>query len=595
MRAKNLRRCLTPRVSPCLTGAVSLRPAVALTLLLPFVVACKGAAAGEGGPPRAAAVPVVTATAEAAAPVEITLVGTSDLHGRLTALPVLGGYLGVLRQKNPGGVVLVDAGDMFQGTLESNSNEGAAVIEAYKKLGYDAVAIGNHEFDYGPVGEASTVRKNARPGPESDPRGAIKARAAQAAGAFPLLAANLLENDRPLDWPNVAPSVLITRHGVKVGIIGVSTMGTLQTTISANVPGLRVVPIADAITEQARVLREKGARLVFVAAHAGGECTKTDVPTDLSSCDGASEIFEVARKLPPGAVQAIVAGHTHKAIAHQVAGIPILQSSSYGTAFGRVDFVVDPSTGKVLSARIHPPEAVSVGGSFEGARAAPVPAVEQAIAPAVEQARARRAASLGATLTGPFPAIYREESALGNLITSLLLELEPGADIAIGNGGGWRADIPAGPLTYGALYDALPFDNRKARLTMTGLALRKAFQRNLTGRSGVLSIAGARVEGRCEADKLVVNIVLEGRNKAERKLEDRDRVVVVTNEFLATRGDDFGPGDQVEIDEDGPPFRDPLAGILKKRAGTLKPEGWLIPGKPRIRLPGPAGPEICKR
>ncbi|MEO5727254.1 MAG: metallophosphoesterase, partial [Byssovorax sp.] len=314
---------------------MSLRPAVPVSLLLSLLAACRGPAPGEGGPHDASAVPAVPATAKSAATVEITLVGTSDLHGRLAALPVLGGYLGVLRQKNPGGVVLVDAGDMFQGTLESNSNEGEAVIEAYKKLGYDAVAIGNHEFDYGPVGEASTVHKNAKAGPESDPRGAIKARAAQATGAFPMLAANLLENDRPLDWPNVAPSVLITKQGVKIGIIGVSTMGTLQTTISANVPGMRVVPIAEAITEQARVLREKGARLVFVAAHAGGECTKTDVPTDLSSCDGASEIFDVARKLPPGAVQAIVAGHTHKAIAQEVAGIPIIQSSAYGAAFGR--------------------------------------------------------------------------------------------------------------------------------------------------------------------------------------------------------------------------------------------------------------------
>lgn len=591
-RAKS-RLYLTQQAIACLNGAVNLRPAVALASLLPLLAACRGPAAGEGGPPGA--LERVPATAAAAAPVEITLVGTSDLHGRLATLPVLGGYLGVLRQKNPGGVVLVDAGDMFQGTLESNSNEGEAVIEAYKKLGYDAVAIGNHEFDYGPVGEASTVRRNAKPGPESDPRGALKARAAQAAGAFPVLAANLLENDHPLDWPNVVPSVLVTKQGVRVGIIGVSTLGTLQTTISANVPGMSVVPIADAVAEQARKLREKGAAIVIVAAHAGGECAKHDVPTDLSSCEATSEIFDVAKKLPPGAVQAIVAGHTHKAIAHEVAGIPIIQSSAYGAAFGRVDFKVDPATGKVMSTVIHPPETVAVGASYEGAKPAPAPAVEQAIAPAVERARAQRAESLQTTLAGPFPAAYRDESALGNLVTSLLLELDPGADVAIANGGGLRAELPAGPLTYGALYDALPFDNRKARLTMTGLELRKAFQRNLNSKSGILSIAGARVEGRCEADKLSVDIVLEGRGKAARKLKDEDRVVVTTNEFLATRGDDFGPGEQVEIDEDGPPFRDPVAGLLKKHGGTLKPEEWLIPGKPRIRLPGPIGKDICKR
>jgi 2',3'-cyclic-nucleotide 2'-phosphodiesterase (5'-nucleotidase family) len=574
---------------------MSLRPAVALTLLLPLVTACKGSVPHESGPPGASTAATLTAPAAAAAPVEITLVGTSDLHGHLATLPLLGGYLDVLRQKNPGGVVLLDAGDMFQGTLESNSNEGEAVIEAYKRLGYDAVAIGNHEFDYGPVGPASTVHKDARPGPDSDPRGALKARAAQAKGSFPVLAANLLEDDHLLDWPNVAPSVLITRKGVTIGLIGVSTLGTLKTTIAANVTGMRVVPIEDAIAVQARKLREKGAQFVFVAAHAGGACVKNDVPADLSSCEDAAEIFEVARKLPPGAVQAIVAGHSHQFIAHEVAGVVILQSGSYGVAFGRVDLVVDPATGKVLSTRVHPPETLTPEGSFEGVKPAPAAAVAQAIAPAIESARARRAEDLGVTLTGPFTAQYRRESALGNLGTSLLLESEPGADIALANGGGLRADLPAGPLTYGSLYDAWPFDNRKATMTMTGRALREAFRRNLTSKSGILSIAGAHVDARCEGDKLTVDIVLEGPRKAGRTLKDEDRVVVVTNEFLATRGDDFGPGDQVAIDEDGPPFREPLAALLRKRGGTLKPEAWLIPGKPRLRLPAPAGPEICKR
>jgi 5'-nucleotidase len=569
--------------------AVTLRRVLAATLLLPLA-SCAAAPAPKADPtPPALASSVAPASAP---PVEITLVGTSDLHGRLATLPLLGGYLGVLRARNPGGVVLVDAGDMFQGTLESNSNEGGAVIEAYKKLGYDAVAIGNHEFDYGPVGPTSTVHKNAAEGPDRDARGALEARAAQATGAFPVLAANLLEDDHPLDWPNVAASTLVTKHGVAVGIIGVTTMGTLKTTIAANVVGLRVTPLAEAIAAQAAALRAKGAKLVIVAAHAGGECGKNDAPADLSSCDAAAEIFEVARKLPAGAVQAIVAGHTHKSIAHEVAGIAVIQSGAYGVAFGRVDFTVDPATGKLLKVSIHPPEPVSRGGLFEGAPTVPDAAVEQALAPAVEQARARRAESLAVTLSGPFPAVYRGESALGNLVAGVLLELDPKADIAVGNGGGLRADLAAGPLTYGALYDTLPFENRLARLTMTGKVLRATVERNLTGKSGILSIAGARVEGRCTDGKLAVEVFLT-RKKPERKVKDGDRVRIVTNEFLATAGDDFGPGEDVAIDEDGPAFREPLAAFLQKRGGTLKPEEWFSPGKPHLRLPGPIGATVC--
>ncbi|MEP7122474.1 MAG: bifunctional UDP-sugar hydrolase/5'-nucleotidase [Byssovorax sp.] len=570
---------------------MTLRRALAATVLLPLAAACAAAPTPQGAP---APPPTVSSlAAPIAPPVEITLVGTSDLHGRLATLPLLGGYLGVLRAKNPDGVLLVDGGDMFQGTLESNANEGSAVIEAYKTLGYDAVAIGNHEFDYGPVGDASTVHKNAREGSDRDPRGALKARAAQAKGSFPVLTANVLEDDHPLDWPNVAASTLVTKHGIAVGIVGVTTMGTLKSTIAANMVGIRVTPLSEAIAAQAAALRAKGAKLVVVAAHAGGECGKNDAPSDLSSCDAAAEIFEVARKLPPGAVQAIVAGHSHKSIAHEVAGIAIIQSGSYGAAFGRVDFTVDPATGKVLKVAIHPPETVLRGGLFEGVVTQPSPEVERALAPAVEKARALRAESLGVTLSAPFPAQYHEESALGNLVAGVLLELDPKAEIAFGNGGGLRADLPAGPLTYGSLYDALPFENRLARLTMTGKVLRETLRRNLGGKGGILSMAGARVEGRCEGGKLALEIFVKGRKKAERKVKDEDRLVIVTNEFLATAGDDFGPGENVEIDEDGPAFREPLAAWLKKRGGTLKPEEWLSPGKPHLRLPGPIGPSIC--
>lgn len=112
--------------------AVTLRRVLASTLLFPLA-ACAAAPAPKASPTAPA---LASSVAPASAPpVEITLVGTSDLHGRLATLPLLGGYLSVLRARNPGGVVLVDAGDMFQGTLESNSNEGGAVIEAYKKLG----------------------------------------------------------------------------------------------------------------------------------------------------------------------------------------------------------------------------------------------------------------------------------------------------------------------------------------------------------------------------------------------------------------------------------------------------------------------------
>ena len=90
-------------------------------------------------------------------------------------------------------MLLVDSGDMFQGTLESNLGEGAAVVRGYNALGYTAAAIGNHEFDFGPAGPAHVPGDSG-----ADPRGALKARAREA--RFPFLAANLRE-DRPAGAP----------------------------------------------------------------------------------------------------------------------------------------------------------------------------------------------------------------------------------------------------------------------------------------------------------------------------------------------------------------------------------------------------------
>src|SRR4051812_2348565 len=117
----------------------------------------------------------------------ISVISTNDMHGRLWQLPLLGGYLRNLRAvraRDHGAVLLLDAGDIFQGTLESNLTEGAAMIRGYGALGYAAVALSNHEFDFGPAGPHSVPQRASEDG-----LGALKARLRQA--PFPMLSANL--------------------------------------------------------------------------------------------------------------------------------------------------------------------------------------------------------------------------------------------------------------------------------------------------------------------------------------------------------------------------------------------------------------------
>src|SRR5260370_32254621 len=82
----------------------------------------------------------------------LVFLGTADQHGHVEQAARLGHYFNEERRKNPGRVVAIDAGDIFQGTLVSNLHEGVTMLHAFAALGYSAAAVGNHEFDYGPVG-----------------------------------------------------------------------------------------------------------------------------------------------------------------------------------------------------------------------------------------------------------------------------------------------------------------------------------------------------------------------------------------------------------------------------------------------------------
>src|SRR5215468_2699693 len=284
--------------------------------------------------------------------VTISIVGTNDLHGALERLPLFAGFVANLRAARAadgGGVVLVDGGDMFQGTLESNLGEGADVVRAYNHLGYAGVAIGNHEFDYGPEGPAATATS-----PTDDPRGALKARAREA--KFPFLASNIVEDatGSRIIWPNMPGATMVEVAGVKIGIIGASTESTPHTTMPANFAGLRISPPAQAIVDQATALRGQGAQLIIATMHIGTRCKEFEHPDDSSSCDKREELFRVLADLPRGTVDVIVGGHTHAGIAHRLDGVAVIESYAQGRAFGRVDVTVGPD-GKITDVRIDKP------------------------------------------------------------------------------------------------------------------------------------------------------------------------------------------------------------------------------------------------
>ena len=467
-------------------------------------------------------------------PVTLSIVGTSDLHGRIAprgghgGLALLGGYvrnLRAARTDDGGAVLLIDAGDTFQGGIESNLSEGAVVVDTYNALGYAATAIGNHEFEFGAVDSPeSTVQDPV------DYRGALKARAAQA--RFPFLAANLLnaETGRVVDWPNVHPSVLVAAGDLAVGIVGVMTFEGLTRTLEANVQGLSTAPLIPTIVGEASRLRDDGADIVIVAAHAGGGCESFSSPEDLSSCDDASENFRVARSLPRGLVDVIVvAGHTHAGLAHQVAGIAIIEAFSAGQAFGRVDLIVDRATGHVSTVRLFPPQPLcaaidpargtcatdaptSIGARYEGREVSADSAIVSAMSPALERVQRLRAERLGPVLETTLTHDRdRPESSLTNLYADALRAAFPDADVVVSMGGrrsGLRSDLPPGPLSFGALYDVYPFDNRVVSLRLAGAQFRQVLLDDLRGPGrGRLAVSGFEVFVTCGSGDPTVALV----------------------------------------------------------------------------------------
>lgn len=530
----------------------------------------------------------------AKAPFVLSFLGLNDLHGRLRALPAFAGYASNLRRaraKDGGALALLDAGDMFQGTLESNLTEGASVIAAYRVLGMTVATLGNHEFDFGPT--AGT----------DDPQGAIRARIREA--SFPILSANLVVrgSHRSPSWDKLRRSVLLSVGGVRVGFVGLLTRETPSIVMNAWFAGLDVEPLAQALADEARNLRSQGAEIVIGLAHAGADCKDFSEPTDLGSCKPDAEIFDVARAVPAGSVDAIFAGHSHAGVAQLVNGIPIVEAYARGSAFSRIDLRLDGATHRVLERKIFPPHALcprlTEGGpcvltDYEGQPTSEDPDVAQSIEPALAQAERYREAPIGCTVSEALACDHGIESALGNLFADLLRESVAGADVAILNGGSLRADLPAGQLSYGQLFEAMPFDNLVAHIRISGAELRAVILAHLQRDAhGLISVSGLRVNAYCGKSGIELKLTRDN----GKPISDRETLLVATSDYLATGGDSLFlplslPPQRIEIDT-RTTFRDALAGSLKRHP-LLSPRDKAIydPARPRLDLSSPR-PMIC--
>lgn len=441
----------------------------------------------------------------AARPVpRLRIISTNDIHGALEPRPDASGrlrggaaYLATAIDRAKEGCVspacetiLLDGGDEFQGTPASNLAFGRPIVELFNELGYAAGAVGNHEFDWG--------------------QDSLRARMREA--NYALLAANV-RDAQGRDVPWIQDDTLVTRGALKIGVIGVATVTTPSTTRASNVTGLRFVdpvPVVDSLT---RRLRARGADYVVVVAHAGAFCDRTGA----TSCNG--EIIDFARALKEP-VDAIVSGHTHSLVDATITGIPVIQSRSSGTAFGVTDL------GPGLSSH-HVYDVLPDTLTADSATAALVRRAVAKVAPIVDRPVATIATDLVRSGT---------EYPLGNLIADAM-RVEGKGDIAVMNNGGIRANLRAGPATYGSLFEIQPFGNVLYRLTVTGAALHDYLEK-LVGKRPNVHVSGVTIT--YDSTAAPGSRIISARLANGANITLGRQYTVILNDFLATGGDGLG-------------------------------------------------------
>ena len=437
----------------------------------------------------------------------LRVIETTDVHGfvlpgahdqasgrPLGGSAALAAWIRRLRGENPAGTVLVDGGDWFQGTMLSNFAYGRPVIEQMNLLGYDAAVIGNHEFDWG----LDTLSRRI---------GELHCRA---------LGANCVEKQSGNPLRGVHADTLITRRGIRIGVLGLSYPGTPTSTLPANVATLRFDDDSATAAHDVPELRATGAQVVVVVGHIPCE-------TDGDQHAVSGDLVRLARGVH--GVDAWLGGHSHDRIADEIGGVPVVIAGAHAEVVGVVDLTFDPLAGAVIARRERLQPTWSDSLAPDSAMAARVAGWNADVAP------------LAALLVGRTrqPLTRGTPNTIAYLVTDAMRSAS-GADIAFTNGGGLRADLKDERITRGGIFEVMPFDNTIVTLEMTPAELRAALEEGLAARH-VLHPSGARLTYDLSRLPLHRLVSLTGADGAP--LVEKRSYRVAINNFLATGGDGF--------------------------------------------------------
>jgi len=481
--------------------------------------------------------------------VQIAILHTNDLHGhvfpekvrnwsvRSGGYAVFASWVKKQREENESkGIptILLDAGDIYAGTPEGNLSRGAAMADLMNAVGYDAMAIGNHEFDDGYINLTELSRR----------------------ASFPFLAANATwkNSGEALDFAR--PYLLQDAAGVCVGVIGAVTPETGMITAAHNVDQIVFQPAAPAVRAAADRLRENGACLILVLSHLGKE-----------------EDIALAKEVE--GLGAIIGGHSHNLIEKPIrageSGTLICQAGCYGLYAGRLDLWVDRKTGAIRDHRYQVfvnrelalPKDLAVDRLLDRIKAEVGPEYEETIALTI----------------GDIVGADRRESLLGDMICDAMREAT-GAQVAFQNAYGIRSPLLKGEITRRDVFEVIPFDDQVVVMKLSGERIREILEQGFSLKKGMIQVSGlsAAYDLRKPAGERLLSLSIGGT-----PAEDGREYTVATNGFLAGGGDYFSAFTRGRnAKETGILLRDAFSDYLKARSPFYSQEfspSRLIPEK----------------
>ncbi|WP_024984482.1 bifunctional metallophosphatase/5'-nucleotidase [Brevibacillus borstelensis] len=437
-----------------------------------------------------------------AATTHITIAHTNDTHGHITEDKNLKefGYAKIAtllkdwREENDN-FLLLDAGDTFQGTVYVNQFQGESVVPILNYLGYNVMAAGNHEFDFG-YEQLLKLRDMLK---------------------HPVISANVFKADGK---ELLVPTFKAEIGGKKFAFVGFVAEDTPILTHPNNVKGLTFknpVEVAKTVVPQLK----KEVDHVIVVSHVGVDVDR-----------------EIAKNVP--GIDLIVGGHSHTPLEKPelVNGTYIVQDWEYGKSLGRADLYY---LGKEL---------VAFSGGLkaydETVQADPeVEKMVQEIVKKIDEVMDVVIAKSEVDLDGDRALVRKKETNVGNLIADIMLERTksiPGheADVALTNAGGIRTQLKAGDITKKNLYTLLPFPNTLVVIEVTGEELRQALESGVSkvetgeGRFPQISGMSFTYNPSKPAGQRVVEVKVGGQ-----PLDLKKTYKVATNDFLATGGDGY--------------------------------------------------------